>query len=487
MPERLVPLPRATWAHNTARIRAMERAASTLAERPSLMELAGLAGAQLLRAVHPHARQVDVLCGPGNNGGDGLVLARLLHAQGLRVTVHQWGAPSAQPDRAQALAGALDAGVALSHGTAPGADADCVVDALLGIGLREAPRGAMAQAIEVLRASHAPILALDTPSGLDIDSGQDHGAARARWTLSYIAAKPGLFTGAGRDLCGDLWLADLGAAPSAPGITRLVGATQLQEWARWSPRAAMPHGGHKGRQGDAWILGGSPGMEGAARLAGRAALAAGAGRVYLVGCTGDPVQPELMQRSQIPVAQTVVAGCGAGPTIDQHLPDLLLNAAQLVLDADALNALASQHDWAADLQARRGRPTVLTPHPLEAARLLKCTTADVQANRLACAQTLADNAQCTVVLKGSGTIVAHPGRPPWLNTTGHSALATAGTGDVLAGWLGGLMAQAPQAPTDELAALAVAWHGAAAEGCPLAGGPLVASQLIARMAALHPA
>ena len=450
------------------------------------MEQAGLAAAQLLHAVHPFARRIDVMCGPGNNGGDGLAMARRLHALGKQVQVHVWGSPSLQPDRAMALARAIEAGVPVSAHTEPAATSDCVVDALLGIGLRGRPRGAVQQGLTHLHQVTAPILALDTPSGLDTDTGKDHGAARCRWTLTFLAPKPGLFTGDGRDRCGELWLADLGALAPAPGRARLLGSHDLAQWRRHSPRCSAPYGGHKGRQGDAWIVGGTPSMAGAARLAARAALAAGAGRVYLVADAGDPLQPELLLRQRVPPGQTVVAGCGGGPDFAQLLPLLLAEAGPLVLDAEALIARSLDPQWHTQLQSRQGQATVLTPHPLEAARLLQCEVADVQADRLVSAQRLAERARCTVVLKGSGTVIAHPNRAPWINTTGHAALGTAGTGDVLAGWLGGLMAQAPLAPTDELAGWAVAWHGAAADDLPAGGGPLLATELIACMASHHP-
>ena len=486
MPVRLTPLDRPRWALNREEIRELEKATRLTTDARGLMEQAGLASAQLLRATLPHARRVSILCGPGNNGGDGLVMARWLHLQGLQVEVQQWGSPGAERDRADALQQAQAAGVSISNAGVPHPSTDCLVDALLGTGLRASPRGALAQGIDTLRSQGAPVLALDLPSGLDADEGADWGAAPCRWTLTFLAPKPGLFTGAGRQLAGDVWLADLGAALPTQGAARLIGACQLPTWRSWSPRSAFAHSGHKGRQGDVWVMGGEPSMAGAGRLAAKAALLAGAGRVYWVAKEGDPGRLELMHRTSCPAGQTVVAGCGGGEAIADALPALLTDAEQLVLDADALNALARSPYWEAQLRAREGRTTVITPHPLEAARLLQCPVASVQEHRLAQAQTLADRARCTVVLKGSGTVVAHPGRAPWINTTGHAALSTAGTGDVLAGWLGGLLAQAPNAPSDALAALAVAWHGAAADQVPLGGGPLTAAALLKRMAAMHP-
>lgn len=483
---RLTPLDRSRWALNRGEIQALEQASRPPAGPGGLMGRAGLAGARFLRAALPHVRHVSVLCGPGNNGGDGLVMARWLHLQGLKVQVHQWGTPGPQTDRAEALQEAIGAGVTITEQGAPHTDSECLVDALLGTGLREGPRGAIERAIGTLRSHGAPIMALDLPSGLDPDEGADWGAACCHWTLTFLAPKPGLFTGAGRQVAGEIWLADLGTDEPKQGAARLVGSSLLPSWRSLSPRALFAHSGHKGRQGDVWVMAGEPGMAGASRLAAQAALLAGAGRVYWVAAEGNPGRLELMCRATCPAGETVVAGCGGGEAIASTLPKLLDEAAQLVLDADALNALARTPGWDALIRAREGRTTVLTPHPLEAARLLHCPVATIQDHRLTQAQALAERARCTVVLKGSGTVVAHPGRAPWINTTGHAALGTAGTGDVLAGWLGGLLAQAPEAPSEELAAMAVAWHGAAADKVPMGAGPLTATALLTRMAALHP-
>jgi hydroxyethylthiazole kinase-like uncharacterized protein yjeF len=483
----LTPLQQDSWALSVAAIRQQESQALFSLPNGTLMTRAGLAAAQLLRAVLPNARKVAVLCGPGNNGGDGLVMARLLHTHGLKVQVHLWGGHGPQADREDALAQAQASGVTLIEGGPLNSDCDCLVDALLGIGLREPPRGGLEEGIAHLRAHGAPVLALDVPSGLDADSGADLGACPASWTLTYLAPKLGLFTGTGRQLAGDIWLSRLGTPEASDGSAQLTGPTSVRRWRALSPRAANSHGGHKGCQGDAWVLAGELGMRGASILAARAALAAGAGRVYWVAPHTDLREPELMQREVIPAGQTVVAGCGGGAVVAKALPSLLHEASQLVLDADALNALALQRDWSSALRkARNGRPTILTPHPLEAARLLDCRTPDIQACRIDSAQRLADQSGCTVVLKGSGTVIAAPSKPCWVNTTGHAALGTAGTGDVLAGWIGGLMAQCPEAPSDELAAIAVAWHGAAADRMPLGSGPLTAGQLISEMSAIYP-
>jgi hydroxyethylthiazole kinase-like uncharacterized protein yjeF len=241
-------------------------------------------------------------------------------------------------------------------------------------------------------------------------------------------------------------------------------------------------------------------MAGAATLAARAALAAGAGRVYLsrlareASADVDLIRPELMQRpyaqasAQLLENATVVAGCGGGDAMRECLPALLARAARLVLDADALNHIAAAPELQRLLNGRagRGQASVLTPHPLEAARLLGCDSATVQADRLAAASALVARHAAVVVLKGSGTVVAAPGVLPNINPSGNAALATAGTGDVLAGWLGGLLAQAADGAVFETACAAVWQHGHAADlerpAAADCGAPLLASDLIDALA-----
>lgn len=459
-----------------------------------LMDLAGLATARLAMAVAPHARHIWVLAGPGNNGGDGLEAAWHLHQAGMPVQV--WlPAPVAQPPAhaQRALARSQAAGVPIHTGQPPTEHAlgpqDLCIDALLGLGARRAPEGALLAAITWLRACPATVLAIDLPSGLDADSGQPLGPAehtvRADHTLTMIAAKPGLFMGHGRDACGELWLApllaehpDLGAPDAetnpAPG------------------RQPRRHASHKGVHGDVAIVGGEGvverglGMRGAAWLAASAALHAGAGRTLLAwpepsGGDDSPL-PDVMLRHirALDLPQlTVVIGCGGGRSILPHLGAVLQHSARLVLDADALNAVASD-PWLQDLlrsRAQQQRPTVLTPHPLEAARLLGCRTAEVQADRLAAAQQLAERLSATVVLKGSGTVIAQTGRTTRVNTTGNGRLAVGGTGDVLAGFIGGRWAQGPDAWT---ACCEAVWrHGQLADGWPV-DQPLTASALAQR-------
>ena len=466
--------------HDTAATRRIEAAALAATPPHALMRRAGFAVARLALAIAPHASRIVVLAGPGNNGGDGLVAATHLHLAGRRVQVQFIGEASRLPaDAAHALVQAQAAGVPVTTAPAPGGDtAGLLIDALLGIGATRAPTGALAGAVALTWSTAAPVLAVDLPSGLDADTGRPLGdsAVRATHTLCMLTLKPGLFTGAGRDHAGAVWLDTLGVTVSpASASARLFGAADARCW--WPSRQQGPQTAHKGSFGDVAVVGGAPGMGGAMLLAARAALAAGAGRVYwsaldeaMAGLDGQ--QPELMHRARwwagapaMLAAHTVVCGCGGGAAVRAALPPLLAHAARLVLDADALNAVADEPSLQAALSARsaRERPTVLTPHPLEAARLLGTTTAQVQHDRIGAARRLAEHFGCCVVLKGSGSVVAEPAAPPTLNPSGNPLLATAGTGDVLAGWLGGLWAQHPDAAPADLAA-ATAWrHGHAAD------------------------
>jgi hydroxyethylthiazole kinase-like uncharacterized protein yjeF len=413
------------------------------------MKRAGEAVAQLALALAPHAPLFLVCCGPGNNGGDGWAAATALHHAGRAVLVVDTATPCQLPhDAHQARLHALAAGVPQTPTMPTDWPAgSLLVDALLGLGTRNTfttPTGALAQALAGLHRaalSGHTVLAVDLPSGLHPDTGQALAhtlTVHATHTLSLLSLKPGLFTGQGRDHAGQVWwhpVVDT-AAPTPAATGTLNG--------RPAP-IDRHHAQHKGSFGDVLVLGGAPGMAGALWLAARAALVGGAGRV--LACALDPHGPdldhgwpELMGRPAADwprwQAGTVVAGCGGGNAIAAHMETLLTHPARLVLDADALNAMAAEPRWL-DKLTQRQAPTVLTPHPLEAARLLGASTAQVQADRVAAAQALAARCQAVVVLKGSGSVLAHPGGAWALNPTGNALLASAGTGDVLAGLLGG--------------------------------------------------
>jgi len=455
---------------NVAATRRIEQLAASTLPPHTLMQSAGLAVARLAMAIAPHAQCIWVACGPGNNGGDGFEAAMHLHQRGKRVVVTWTGAgKNASPADAEAARkGALAAGVTFND--EPPADFDLCIDALLGIGATLDPaREGSARILNWLQVMHdsaKPCLAVDIPSGLNADTGaatatdalnaMHSGASNARidwsasrFTLSLLTLKPGLFTCEGRDSAGEVWFDDLGVAvpETEPPSAWLLGEDSLASHQRL-------HAQHKGSFGDVAVLGGESGaashMAGAALLAAGAALHSGAGRVFvaLLGgsvVTVNPSQPELMFRSPEALDlrnQVVVCGCGGGEAIKAILPRVLSTATRLVLDADALNAMANDTALQTLLKARaaRGYVTVLTPHPLEAARLLQITTAQVQSDRLKAAAQLAELYKAVVVLKGSGSVIAAPGQTSRINSSGNALLATAGTGDVLAGMLGAAIA-----------------------------------------------
>ena len=481
--------------------RRAEAAWAALLPPQTLMRRAGAAVAQLALAIAPHARRVWVAAGPGNNGGDGVEAALHLKAAGRRVAVTLCGDAARLPADAAAIhAGAQAAGLDIAADIPRSPDEfDLAIDGLLGIGASRAPSGAVAEAIERLNGCASlgrPVLAIDVPSGLDADAGRLLGplAVRATHTLALLTLKPGLYTGRGRDHAGTVWFDDLGAAAGAHA--------DVDAWLGGAPAAvARRHASHKGSYGNVGVVGGAPGMAGAALLAARAALAAGAGRVYVglldaAAPTLDGERVELMFRRafwqgepDFVAGLTVVCGCGGGDAVRDALPALLSTAPRLVLDADALNAIDADSALQTLLRAReaRGRPTVLTPHPLEAARMLGVDTAAVQSDRVGAARRLAERYACVALLKGSGSVIAAPGETPVVNPTGDASLATAGTGDVLAGWLGGLWAGTRVADeTLHAAAMRVAadaaWlHGDAAERAGLR--VLRAGELIERLAA----
>ncbi|MDQ0570782.1 hydroxyethylthiazole kinase-like uncharacterized protein yjeF [Variovorax paradoxus] len=464
-----------------AATRRIEHAAAAALPAHTLMQRAGIAVARLAMAVAPHARTVWIACGPGNNGGDGFeTAAQLQHRGFLPIVTFAGDENRLPPDAKASLQRARDAGVIFAP--TPPAAYDLAIDALLGIGAVRPPENAMAEWLRQMHATARPVLSIDVPSGLNADTGvwntAHQGAASARFCATLLTLKPGLFTTQGRDAAGTVWFDDLGCSEIAePPAARLAGAPT---------DPARIHASHKGSYGDVAVIGGASGMAGAALLAGSAALHAGAGRVFvgLLDPNAAPVdlaQPELMLRDANAIdlsGTTAVCGCGGGAAVRTVLPRVLATAAALVLDADALNAIAVDSALQTQLasRARRGRPTVITPHPLEAARLLNCSAADVQADRLAAARQLASRYGVVAVLKGSGTVIADDsGTPPLFNLTGNARLATAGTGDVLAGMIGAALAA--KEPAFEAAHRAVWRHGRIADTWPADAPPLTAGAL----------
>ncbi len=446
---------------DTISSRALEKSATWNHPPGYLMERACLALAKLALAVAPHAQVFWIACGRGNNGGDGLETAIHLQHWGKKVHVSMPAADKPLPtDAGWALARARQAGVVIRDHAPDHWDA--CIDALLGIGLSNAPTGTYADWIGRINSASSDVISADIPSGLMADTGDAPGACvAATHTLSMPSLKPGLLTYQGRDACGNVWLNTLGVDAS----------TEPTAWLNPLPAIHQrPHLSHKGSFGDVAVVGGTRGMEGAAALAARAALQTGAGRVYLAllpsaqGTISINVPADLMQRhtdALQPQQLTIVTGCGGGEEIEHTLPRWLMESKHLVLDADALNAIAASTDLQTLLQGRAVDTTVITPHPLEAARLLGFGVDKVQTDRLRAAQLLAHQFKCTVILKGSGSIIAAPDRLPHINPTGNGKLAIAGTGDVLAGMTGAVLAR--HASAWKAACEACYRHGALAD------------------------
>jgi len=452
---------------DVAAVRALERGAG---DAP-LMERAGTAAAEMARLLAPRtADPIAIFAGPGNNGGDGFVVARRLHEWGYTVHAVFDADPARLPrDARRAFDRWIAAGGTTATTTPALTGCALIVDALFGIGLGRAIEGTYAERIGAINRAGVPVLALDIPSGLDADTGAVNGAVvEATHTATFIALKPGLLTGDGVDYAGRVSLDDLGIDARAGDIAcgSLVEWKTARRWLR--PRR---RNSHKGSFGTLAVVGGASGMAGAALLAGRGALHAGAGKVMLglvadIPFPVDVTQPELMLRTADEILRgdptVLVAGPGLGQS--RHAADVLGRVLSrplpLVLDADALNLLALEPALAARVTGRK-EPTLLTPHPAEAARLLQTSTGVVQANRLAAAKELAARFRASVALKGAGTVCAAPDGTWSINASGNPGLASGGTGDVLAGVAGAFLATGLE-PMRALQA-AVCAHGAAGD------------------------
>ena len=568
------------WVLDLATIRRLEGRWLDETEPGELMACAGAAVARVAMAMWknlPAHAPVILLVGPGNNGGDALVAGRILRRAGLAV----WAAgmpgldttpPEAEDARAAWEAWRADGQVIHGFeqvvdwlwpdgdapddeqddddGDVPPAEPALIIDGLFGIGLARPLAGRVAGLVWRVNRARVPVLAIDVPSGLDADSGAPVGGAdapviQARQTVTMIADKPGLHTGAGLRHAGRVWVAPLSDLPLEAELGALEAADGPADAGEWhgvpteaeaemdpdhghdvddsgmddadadapcpADEDSFPHDlpgvlltaplaaallparardAHKGNGGDVLVVGGRLGMAGAARLAAQGAAGAGAGRVWIAveeeDCPQDapgkarqpvdPLHPEIMRfvwdaDAALPgAAPVLVVGCGLGQdeTAQQWLEHALASQAPLVIDADALGLLA---------EAPAAPCSILTPHPLEAARLLGVSVADVQVDRLACARALAARFEAVAVLRGAGTVVAAPDGRLAINTSGHPVLATAGTGDVLAGTIAALLAGLLRAgcPPDEAAwqaACAGVWlHGHAGECLAHRQGP----------------
>jgi NAD(P)H-hydrate epimerase len=437
-----------------------------------LMERAGTAVADAVAGlVHPPAR-VAVLCGPGNNGGDGFVAARRLAAQGYAVRLGLLGETSSLRGEAEPMARRwLGAVEPLSPALLEGADV--VVDALFGAGLSRPLEGVARGVVEALGGSTAKVVAIDVPSGVDGATGAVTGVApRADVTVTFFRAKPGHFLLPGRALVGRLVVAPIGIpeAVLAPlAIRTVVNAPSL-----WRTQFPVPSlGGHKYRRGHAVVLCGPAHRTGAARLAARAALRIGAGLVtvasppdavavnaaHLTAVMIEPLGSGGLAANLVdPRRNAVLIGPGAGVTqaTREYVFAALASPAAVVLDADVLTVLAVAPEASFELIRARAAPVLMTPHEGEFARLFP----DIAGDKLSRARAATRRSGAIVVLKGPDTVIAAPDGRAAINANAPPCLATAGSGDVLSGLVTGLLAQGM--PAFEAAAAAVHVHGRSA-------------------------
>lgn len=469
-----------------------------------LMENAGQWLAKVAASQAGPTARFCVLCGPGNNGGDGFVAARALLAERREVWLELVGEASRLPPEAQRNLAAWTA----SGGRVQPVPAsvvrsgDVVIDALLGTGVSRAPEGAMAEAIrrvKTWRTLGARVISADLPSGLESTKGVPFDpCVEADHTVAFGFLKLGQALEPGASLSGRVECADIGIPQAATASLAGPGVWLVEEsdaMGRLPPRSAT---GHKGTYGHVLVLAGSPGHTGAAALAGLAALRGGAGLVTVASRTselghilthapelmglavagqggfGSADAPSLLAAREGKDAIVVGPGLGHGPTTSELIIDLLAGTTPAVLDADALNAFAGRASRLAGINA----PLVLTPHPGEAARLLGWSIIEVQVDRLRSARRLAELSGAVVVLKGARSVIATPAGEAFINPTGNPGMGTAGAGDVLAGLCGALLGQG-LSPVDA-AIVATFAHGKAGDLAAKRSGRvgLIASDLL---------
>lgn len=444
-------MPGTSYLRDTAALRGIEaRAAAALGDAFELMRRAGHAAWREVLQHWPQAQRILVVCGPGNNGGDGYVLARQALMSGRQVQVVRLAehAPRTQLARRASEDFVPHGQVREFDGRLPAAD--LVVDALFGIGLTRAPDAASGAVIEAIKAHAAPVFALDVPSGIDSDLGCAPGAAvYATRTVEFITGKPGLRTGVAMDHVGRLSLASLDLPPEfvndAAIAAEMLVAADLSRWLQPRPRNS-----HKGTNGRVLCVGGDHGSGGAIMLCAEAALRSGAGLVDVA--TREIHIPALLARlpetlahvpthaSQFQASLDRADVIAIGPGLGQEdwgkplLPQAIATGKPLVLDADALNLLA-----ATPLQLPAD--AIITPHPGEAARLLGSSIAEVQRDRFSAARELSARYRCIVVLKGAGSVIASPDHLSRVIAAGNPGMAVGGMGDVLTGTIAALRAQ----------------------------------------------
>jgi NAD(P)H-hydrate epimerase len=435
-----------------------------------IMEIAGRQVAVIARrlVMEKHPGPVVVVCGKGNNGGDGLVAARWLKHWDMDVEVVIWSTFDELPeDSAPALHACRMAGVPIllpAQASEALHDAGLIVDAVLGTGFHGSARGLAAEAIKLINQANRPVLAVDMPSGVTSDTGKADGpAVTADYTVTFGVPKLGLFQFPGADMAGREIVADVGLLDGAIDAEEIdVELTRAQDVQSWLP--TYSRNAHKGTRGRVLVAAASRGMTGAAALAGEGALRAGAGLVWVAapessqpivatlkpefmtlpfpesqgGCFAEAAAEPFLQRAARADALAVGPGIGIDPEAQAFVRKVVANSpAPLVIDADAVKAFAGKPELLADCPV----PLVLTPHPGEMANLMGISVEEVQADRFEAVRKAARVTKAVVLLKGANTLIAEPGGVIWINPTGNRALGTGGSGDVLTGIIAGLLAQ----------------------------------------------
>ncbi len=481
-----------TFLYTNAQIRELEAltVSEELVSDAGLMEKAGIAAFEFLQNTWPEATKIAICCGSGNNGGDGFVMARLAHEAGLDVVAYTIADVTGLKGAAKvACDNAFVAGVTVFEYqvTVNFQDRDIIVDSLLGSGLQGEVREDYANCIASINAAEAKVLALDVPSGINVDTGCKLGIAiNADATITFIGLKQGLFTHEAGDACGEIICDDL--AIPAEIFKKIEHSAELLSWEKMKPLLPRrARDSHKGDYGHVLIIGGDYGMGGAVRMAAESAMRIGAGLVTVATrpehvSIVSGMRPEAMchsccnpedLRSLLKQVNTIVIGPGLGKTdwAKMLLETVLESELPKVLDADALNLLSQNpqpHEhW------------VLTPHPGEAGRLLHCGTGDVQKNRFEAALELQHQYDGIIVLKGPGTIVEGPSAIPYVCPIGNPGMATGGMGDILSGMIGGLLAQGLS--LEDAAEAGVYVHSKAADKAALKQGErgLLATDVLA--------
>lgn len=483
-----------SYAATAGQMRALDKQATEVYGIPSilLMENAGRIVAEVAEEMLKSSceKKFIVVCGPGNNGGDGFVAARYLYNIGREIRIFYFGDRKASKgDALINIEIAEKMGLDININDLDGLEREIgnaiIIDALLGTGVKGAIRTPYNDVIEIMNSSSA-IISVDIPSGIDADTGTVCGnAVSADITVTMAAPKVGLLTGPGLDYVGDLVIADIGIPLKSLRKSSAFTAEVITWESAIDFYASRPCDSNKGNFGHLTIIAGSVGMTGAATLAAQGALRIGTGLVTLLvpESLNDIMEVKVTEAMTIPVSESkmrafgmasldkvleyankwdaAVIGPGFGrdeDTIEFTLELIRKLEKPAIIDADALYAVSKDLSVLKECKA----PLVITPHPGEMATLLGTTAAEVQSNRLETARSFAQEYGVCVVLKGAGTVIAEPDGQAFINTTGTPGMATGGTGDVLSGMIGGVLAQEPESPYRDIDA-AVYLHGKAGE------------------------